>query len=67
MTVRAVLAVLAWYGAVFALGACWRQATRPTACPRGHRDLYHVVRWRCRECERTASRRRLKRRAKGKP
>jgi len=62
--VRTVLIGLAWYVGASVLGWLWVRGTRPTACPKGHRDLYNLLRWRCRVCERVAQVRGLKRLAR---
>lgn len=56
----------AWYMGAAVLAACWARATRPATCPRGHRDLYHLGRWRSRVCERAGEVRRLKRIGRGR-
>lgn len=66
MTARDFLIGLGLYVGVFALAMCWQQATKPTACPRGHRDHYHLNGWRCRECQRVVQVRRLRRLARGR-
>jgi hypothetical protein len=49
-----------------AIAWLWVQVTRSATCPKGHRDLYHLLRWRYRECERVAQVRRLRRLARGR-
>lgn len=66
MTLRDFLIGLACYVGAWGLAAFWKRADRPAACSRGHRDFYHLdSAWRCRQCQRAASRRRLKRRREG--
>ena len=61
MTMRDFLTGIGWYVGICALGWLWVRGSRPAACPRGHTDLYHLLRWRCRECEGTALVRRMRR------
>ena len=65
VTVRDVLTAAAVYLGGWGLAELWTRATKPTTCPKGHRDLYCLDGWRCRECERVSSVRRINRLKRG--
>jgi hypothetical protein len=54
---RAVLTGLALYFSAWTFAELWTRASRPRSCPRGHRDLYHLLHWRCRVCDAKPARR----------
>ncbi len=47
----AALAAVAVYVALALIATAVVAGSKPTACPRGHTDLYNLCGWRCRVCD----------------